>query len=190
MKTLRRILAAAALCVGPATAQQFWPYTASTGAATVSGSSYAATLQQPAATCGANGTSPCSSQVVFPASAAPGGQRPMGGASNAPGAAVTCSVGCTFTVIVGATAATTTAGTVNPAYGSGAPPPSVQFFTNSNYSGGTTVVGPFSVGAGSTVGVDLSDVKLAAGGNGVNITILIASLTGTVNIIFYPLEAH
>ena len=99
-----------------------------------------------------------------------------------------CSVACVATLISNGTAATATAGTVSPALGSGAPPPNVQLFTASNASGGTTVL-TLNVPAGGAT-YDMSNVTLPAGGNGVNLTVSIASMTGTVNVTFYPLEAH
>jgi hypothetical protein len=96
-------------------------------------------------------------------------------------------VACVATIAVNGTAATATLGTVTPFPGS--PAPLVQFYTASNASGGATV-GVINIAAGVTQPIDMSLIKMAAGGAGVNVTISIASLTGTVNITFYPLEQH
>ena len=189
MKTLRRILAAAVLLVGPVAAQNLFPYIASTGRVSVSGAAYAATLQMPAATCGTSGALACGKLVTFPSSAAPGGGAPPGGAANSAGLAIMCSVACVASIISNGTAATGSTTTINPVPGSGGPPPLIQLFANSNLSGGTTVAA-FDVAAGETKAIDMSGYKLPAGGTGVNLTVSIASLTGTVNITFYPLEQH
>lgn len=146
-------------------------YIATTGNVSLSTSATAATLQQPATN---------SLPVSFPSSTT-GGSPPVG-------ASVYCSVACVATVSRNGTAATTTAGSVvnvNP----NEPPAVVTFFTASNTTPGTTLA-VFNIGAGGTQGIDLSVLKLGAGGTAVNLTISIASVTGTVNITFFPVEQH
>lgn len=185
---MTRTLTALALLAfaSPAMAQSYFPYAASTGDVSITGA-YSATLQQPPATCGPQANRPCSASIIFPSSPASGGQGPPGGAANAAGATIYCSAACTATISVNGTAATATAGTVTPYPGS--PPPAVQFFTASNAGGGTSYPA-IHIAAGVSTPLDMSLVKMAAGGNGTNITITIASVTATVNITFYPLEQH
>lgn len=159
------------LLAASAIAQTSQPYTyiATTGNVSLSGATTAATLQQPIAT-----SNPL--PVSFPA-------------SPATGASVYCSVACTATIISGtgtSGAATATAGTVNPTVVN-YPTAVVQFFTASNYSGGTTLV-TYNLAAGQTLTLDMSSMKL--GGAFSNITIAISSITGTANITFYPIESH
>jgi hypothetical protein len=184
-----KLLALALLWTFGATAQtQFYPYWASTGNVSLSSQTYQATLQQPAATCG-GGTAPCSLPVAFPSSPPGGGGTPAGGAANSAGASIYCSVACVATVYTNCTTpATATSGTVVPA-NSSSPPPVVQFYSASNISGcGTGLV--FNVPAGAPWPLDMSAVTLPAGGNLVNLTISVASVTATVNITFYPWERH
>ncbi len=151
-------------------AQSQISYIASTNNVSVS-AAYAATLQQPATH---------SRPISFPSSTN-GGAPPVG-------ASVYCSVACVATVSRNGTAATATAGTVtnvNP----NEPPAVVTFWTASNTTPGTTLA-IFNVGAGSTQSIDLSTLKMGAGNTAVNLTISIASITGTVNISFYPFEQH
>lgn len=162
-----------ALSVASANAQTKFQYIASTGNVSVS-AAYAATLQQPAT------TTTKSLPVSFPVSA-DGGAPPAG-------ASVYCSVACVATITRNGTAATATAGTVT-AVNPTDPVPVVNFFTGSNASGGVTL-GVFNIGAGSLQVLDMSAIKMGSGGTGVNLTISIASVTGTVNITFYPLEQH
>lgn len=167
MKTLILILLAAI----PLMAQQNVNYVASTGNVSLISTATAATLQQPTTN---------SKPVSFPSST-DGGAPPVG-------ASVYCSVACVATVSRNGTAASATAGTVvnvNPTE----PPALITFYTASNTTPGTTLA-VFNVGAGATQGIDLSALKLGAGGNLINLTISIASVTGTVNITFYPVEQH
>ncbi len=169
MHLLKGLTAILCICA-PAFAQIQVPLVASTGNVSVVASTYAATLQMPATN---------AHQITFPSA---------GGAAPGVGASVYSSVAAVITIIRNSTAATTTAGTVvniNPTD----PVPVVKFFTASNYSGGTTLA-VINIGAGSTQSLDMSAIKMGAGGIGVNLTIAIASLTGTVNISFFPLEQH
>lgn len=148
-------------------AQVTYSYIATTGDVSLSSSTTAATIQQPL-------VSPLA--VGFP---------PVPGV----GASVTCSFACTFSIIVGATPATTTAGTVRPVNPApDTPAPNVQFFTASNYSGGTTLA-TYTLNTGQTFPVDMSAMHPGPQPQG-NITIAIASGTGTVNIKFFPTEVH
>lgn len=154
----------------PAAAQNIFPYVASTGNVSVVASAYAATVQQ---------TATNSLPVSFPSSTS-GGQPPAG-------ASIYCSVSCVATISVNGTAATATTGTVTPYPGS--PPAVFNFFTASNASGGTTL-GVINIAGGVTQPLDMSLIKIGAGGTATNLTISIASTTATVNITFYPLERH
>ena len=157
------------LLVASAWSQTVVDYIATSGNVSVSGATYAVTLQQPTA---ANNPLP----VQFPA-------------SPAVGASVYCSVACTLSVIraTGSSgAATATAGTVSPVQPN-APPAKVLLYTASNYSGGTTLL-TVNVQAGTTYPLDMSPTHL--GGADDNITLALASLTGTVNITFFPQEIH
>lgn len=149
-----------------ANGQQPYPYIATTGNVSLSTQTTAATLQLPA-TGGFH--------VSFPP-------------SPSTGASVYCSAACVFSVILNATGATATAGTVNIAQGD-CPTPAIKFWTSSNYSGGTTLV-TYNVAAGQTFTLDMGQLYLAGGGVNSNITIAIASVTATVNITFNPLEWH
>ncbi len=166
-----RLITIFMLLISAAYAQQNVNYVATTGNVSLSSSSTSATLQQPAAN---------SLPVSFPASTT-GGAPPVG-------ASVYCSVACVATVSRNGTAATATAGSVvnvNP----NEPPALVTFWTASNTTPGQTLA-VFNLGAGATQGIDLSALKLGAGGTAVNLTISIASVTGTVNITFFPVEQH
>lgn len=157
----------------PATAhaQSKINYIASTGNVTLSGSATAATLQQPSTN---------SLPVSFPSSTT--GSAPPVGAS------VYCSVACVATISRNGTAATATAGGVTNV-NSNEPPAVVTFWTASNTTPGQTLA-VFNIGAGGLQSIDLGALKMAAGGTLVNLTISIASITGTANITFYPVEQH
>ncbi len=86
------------------------------------------------------------------------------------------------------TAATATAGTVtgvNPT----TPPAVVKLYVDSNASGGITLA-VLNIPAGSPYPIDMGAVLMGKGNENTNITISLASLTGTVNITFYPVEQH
>ncbi len=170
MQFLKCMTALLCMCATSALAQIQVPLVASTGNVSLVASATAASLQQPSSN---------SLPISFPSA---------GGAAPGVGASIYCSAQCTASIIRNSTAATTTAGTVvniNPTD----PVAVVKFFTASNYSGGTTLA-VINIGAGSTQSLDMSAIKMGAGGTGVNLTIAIASLTGTVNITFFPLEQH
>jgi len=167
MITLRNLILGALLLGVPAWAQTPIDYIASSGNVSVSGATYAVTLQQPPA-----------NQLPIQFPAVPG-----------VGASVYCSVACTLSVIRStgsAGEATTTTGTVSPVQPN-SPPAKVLLYTASNYSGGTTQV-VINIAAGQTYPLDMSPTRL--GGANDNITLALASLTGTVNITFYPQEIH
>lgn len=175
MKRILLILAAL-----PAIAQTKYDYIASTGQVAVVAAPYAATLQQPSATCGASGTAVCGLPVSFPVSTV-GGSPPAG-------ASIYCSVPCVATIKRNSTAATATAGTVtgvNPT----TPPAVIKIYADSNASGGVTLA-VIPIPAGSPYPIDMSAVLLGKGNENTNITISVASLTGTVNISFFPVEQH
>lgn len=144
--------------------QQVISYVATTGQVSLSAATTAATVQQP------TGSLP----VQFPS-------------VGSPGAAIYCSVACTASIIVGATAPTTTLGTIHNS-NQEEPAATVKFYTASNYSGGTTLV-IYNIGAGGTLAIDLSLIHLS-GTTTSNITIAISSITGTANITFFPQELH
>ena len=165
---LKSVIITFALVVS-AWAQVPYDYIASSGNVSVSTATYAVTLQQPTA---ANNPLP----VQFPP-------------SPSVGASVYCSVACTLSIIraTGSTgAATATTGTVSPVQPN-SPPASVLLYTASNYSGGTTLL-TVNIPAGTTYPLDMSPTHL--GGANDNITLALASLTGTVNITFFPQEIH
>lgn len=165
---MKRVIFTLLFACLPAFSQTAYNYVATTGAVVLVAATTAATLQQPANT---------TSQPIWPVSFP---------ASPAVGASVYCSVPCTASLIIGAGAASTTAGTVNAAV-LGSPKASVKFFTASNYSGGTTLVAQ-PIAAGQVFTFDLGPMKL--GGPSSNITIAISSISGTANITFYPIETH
>lgn len=165
----------------PAFSQTPYAYTASTGQVSVVSSTYAATLQQPAATCGPAANQNCSLPVSFPVA--------IGGGYAGTGASVICSVACTATLSRNcSTPATATVGSIVGGNVT-APPPLVTFFTASNASG-CIAIRTFPVAAGQEYSIDLSRITMGAGGTGVSLTLSVASLTGTVNISFFPIEAH
>lgn len=146
--------------------QQVQRWAATTGDVALSGAATAATIQQPAT----NQTQAAIDQIV-----------------------IYCSVACVATQAANGTAATSTAGTVTPILPtqlSIAIP--LTFWTASNVGAGTAQGGLTHIPAGGTVTLCLSpacgapaQVTLGTGGTGVNYTLSIASLTGTVNITFY-----
>lgn len=106
-------------------------------------------------------------------------------------ATIYCSVACNITQTQNSTtAATATAGTwsgIYPTRGSNA---TVQVFTASNASGGTSVGSIFHLLAGTTVVFCYTEncpsvtrtVQMGTGGNTTNYTWTISSITGTANI--------
>jgi hypothetical protein len=168
MKRLLLILALAA----SAKAQTLYSYVASTGNVSLSAAATAATLQQPAAN---------AATVTFPVA--------VNGALSPVGATVYCSVACVATIARSCTtAASTTAGTVTAVLPNVAAA-SVTVFTASNASGCTTLR-VINIAAGQEYPIDLSAFNLATTGTKSNLHISIASITGTANITFYPVEQH
>ena len=168
MKRLLLIIIAAL----PAFAQQPINYIATTGNVALSAAATAATLQQPAAN---------AVTVTFPVS--------VNGALPPVGATVYCSVACVATIARNCTtAASTTAGTVTTVLPNVAAA-SVTVFTASNASGCTTLR-VINIAAGQEYPIDLSAFNLATTGTKSNLHISIASITGTANITFYPVEQH
>lgn len=156
----------------PAFGQGTYSYVASTGQVSLSSSTTAATLQQPAS----NATT-----VSFPVSSV-GGLPPVG-------ATVYCSVACVATLARNCTtAASATAGTVTSVLPN-VPAATVTVWTASNASTCTTLR-VLNIGAGQEYPIDLSQFNLATSGTQSNLHISIASITGTANITFYPLEKH
>ena len=168
MKRLLLIFALAA----SAQAQTLYNYIATTGNVALSAAATAATLQQPAAN---------AATVTFPVS--------VNGALAPVGATVYCSVACVATIARNCTtAASTTAGTVTTVLPNVAAA-SVTVFTASNASGCTTLR-VINIAAGQEYPIDLSAFNLATTGTKSNLHISIASITGTANITFYPVEQH
>lgn len=168
MKRLLLIFALAA----SAQAQTLYNYIATTGNVALSAAATAATLQQPAAN---------AATVTFPVS--------VNGALAPVGATVYCSVACVATIARNCTtAASTTAGTVTTVLPNVAAA-SVTMFTASNASGCTTLR-VINIAAGQEYPIDLSAFNLATTGTKSNLHISIASITGTANITFYPVEQH
>lgn len=147
-------------------------YVATTGNVSLSSSTYAATLQQPS-----TGSVP----VSFSA--------PAGTLSGSVGATIWCSVACTATLSRNCTSpATVTAGSVVSILTT-TPPAFVRFFAGSDAASCTTLR-VLNVGAGIEYPVDLSTFQLSTGGTTSNLTLSVASMTGSVNITFYPVEYH
>ena len=168
MKRLLLIFALAA----SAQAQTLYNYIATTGNVALSAAATAATLQQPAAN---------AATVTFPVA--------VNGALAPVGATVYCSVACVATIARNCTtAASTTAGTVTTVLPNVAAA-SVTVFTASNASGCTTLR-VINIAAGQEYPIDLSAFNLATTGTKSNLHISIASITGTANITFYPVEQH
>ena len=156
----------------PMLGQQTVNYIATTGNVALSAAATAATLQQPAAN---------AATVMFPVS--------VNGALPPVGATVYCSVACVATIARNCTtAASTTAGTVTTVLPNVAAA-SVTVFTASNASGCTTLR-VINIAAGQEYPIDLSAFNLATTGTKSNLHISIASITGTANITFYPVEQH
>lgn len=161
---MKKLLALLSLSIVPLAAQSRWA--ATTGDATVSGTAYAATIQQPAS----NQAQVALDQIV-----------------------IYCSVACVATQAVNGTAATTTAGTILPILPSTPNTPiNLNFFTASNVGAGTTQGGLLHIVAGSTVTVCFSpscgnptQVMLPSAGTLSNYSVSLASFTGTANITFY-----
>ena len=99
------------------------------------------------------------------------------------GAEVYCSVACTPELLRDGTAATTTAGTVVPLNVHTTTPAAAAtvFHTSNVGSGGGTHIRYYTVPAGTTVSIDLSDKGLTPGKN---ITLKTNSITGTARIYF------
>lgn len=163
------ILAALAL---PAFAQQSIQYVASTGNVSVSGATYAATLQQPATD---------AVTVTFPV--ATSGALPSVGATIYSSVAAVATISRNCTTAASATAGTVTSNVPN------VPAASVTMWTASNASTCTTLR-VINIAAGQEYPIDLSQFRLATTGTKSNLHISLASLTGTVNITFYPMEQH
>jgi len=156
----------------PMLGQQTVNYIATTGNVALSAAATAATLQQPAAN---------AVTVTFPVA--------VNGALPPVGATVYCSVACVATIARNCTtAASTTAGTVTTVLPN-VPAASVTVFTASNASGCTTLR-VINIAAGQEYPIDLSAFNLATTGTKSNLHISIASITGTANITFYPVEQH
>ena len=166
---MKRVLLILALTV-PAFGQQSYNYVASTGNVVLAAATTAATLQQPAT---------AQTMVTFPVSTT--------GATTPSGATIYCSVACVATIARSCTTqATATAGTVSSIVPN-MPAAGVTVWTASNASGCTTLR-VLNIGAGQEYGVDLSKFNLATSGVNSNLHISIASMTGTVNITFFPME--
>ncbi len=150
-------------------AQTTYRFSATTGDVSLSGAGTTATLQQVANTSGQ--TQAYIDQLV-----------------------VYCSVACNVSLAANGTAATATAGTVQPLL------PTqllvqipLTFWTASNVGAGTTQGGITHVPAGGTVVLCFSptcgaaqQVSLATGqGTGSNYSATISSITGTANVTFY-----
>jgi hypothetical protein len=95
-------------------------------------------------------------------------------------ATVYCSVACNVTQAANGSAATTTAGTLNPISPT-YKPSGVSAFTASNVGAGTSIGGIIHLGAGQTVVIDLSQVIIGASPNA-NFSISVSTITGTANI--------
>ena len=102
-------------------------------------------------------------------------------------AVVYCSVACSLTQSQNGTAATATAGTVNPLLPFGPTIPSTVW-TGSNVGNGVAAGGILNLQAGIPVTLILSGLTLPATNAATNYTFTIASITGTANITVYWME--
>jgi hypothetical protein len=157
-------LLASCLC-----AQQTVAWKATTGSVSLSGAATAATIQQVSATAGA-GVAYIDKITVY------------------------CSVACGVTQAYNGSAATATAGTINPL-----PPAApnavvpLTFWTASNVGTGTDAGGITEVPAGGTAIFCLSSscgnntqiILPQGGGTGSNYTVTVGSITGTAIITFF-----
>lgn len=94
---------------------------------------------------------------------------------------VDCSVACTVTISRNGTAASSTALTPVP-LNVGSAAAAATGWRSSNVGAGT-VIGTFALPAGAGTPVNLSGVVLTGNGNTKNVTVSVASLTGTVHIM-------
>lgn len=147
-------------------AQNTVRWSATTGDVVLSAAATAATIQQPAT----NGNQAYIDQVI-----------------------VYCSVACNVTLAANGTAATATAGTIQPLLPNQLNAVIPQtFWTASNVGTGTAQSGITHVPAGATVTLCFSPLCGASGqvilgigaGTAQNFTVSIASITGTANITF------
>lgn len=134
----------------------FW-YSSTSGNVSLSGTGYSFTIQQPKT--GSN-------QVSLQA------------------AVVYCSVACTLTQSQNGTAATATAGSINPLLPFGPTSPTTVWGA-SNASGGTTAGGALSLLAGIPTTLDMSRITLPKGNTSTNYTFVFSSINGTVNVTLY-----
>jgi hypothetical protein len=113
-------------------------------------------------------------------------QQPQSGAAsvNLEAAVVYCSVACTLTQAQNGTAATATAGTVNPLLPFG-PASNTTVWTASNVGTGTPAGGALVLQAGIPVTLIMSGITLPKTGTATNYTFTISSITGTANITVY-----
>lgn len=96
------------------------------------------------------------------------------------GAAVTCSVDCTFTIERNGTAATATSQPPT-GLGTNAPASAATAYINSDVGSGT-VISNLAIPAGGTMSLDLSKISLQGTTTTSNLTIRTNSITGTVRI--------
>jgi len=102
------------------------------------------------------------------------------------GAYVYCSAACTLTIEKSGTAATATA--IAPVkLNSASSDPVASVFKNSDVGVGS-VIGTYTISAGSGVGIDLSSVVLPKKVAD-NLTLRIGSMTGTVNLVLQHRES-
>lgn len=97
---------------------------------------------------------------------------------------VYCSVACDLTQAQNGTAATATAGTVNPLLPFG-PVATANTFTASDVGNGTAAGGIIHLAAAERVTLDMSKVAMGATGTRTNYTWVISSITGTANITVF-----
>jgi len=99
-------------------------------------------------------------------------------------ALVYCSVACSITQAQNGAAATATAGTITAIIPTQNIPFNTTFWTASNVGSGTAIGGIVHLTAAGSVLLDLTNVKLGAGGTSNNYSITIGAITGTANITF------
>lgn len=132
-------------------------YSSTSGNVSLSGSGYSFTIQQPNS--GAK-------QITLEA------------------AVVYCSVACSVTQSQNGTAATATAGTINPLLPFG-PASSATIWTASNVGGGVAAGGSLALQAGIPQSLDMSKIVLPKQNSATNYTFVFSSITGTANVTLY-----
>jgi type IV secretory pathway TrbL component len=94
-------------------------------------------------------------------------------------ARVYCSAACTFSVERDGTAATTTAGTIAKLTSS-LPNATATAWTASNVGSGTQISETYDLAAGGSLELDISKLRLVGNGTAINVSLRVASASGTI----------